>query len=131
MSDYLVWRLADGRLWDTRAARWLDQAAPASGDGAPGAVIVDLISSEGRSDEAYLAKALAHGGWPLGELAPRTEAGIKGELRALDAAYLTPRPLAGLSAGDSEALARWREHERLAAPLREKLTDLEAEAWDL
>ena len=126
----LIYRLADGRLWDVRAAHFMDTASPTviSDLGQNPEVsednVVDLISAEGRSDEAYLAKTLEHGGYPLGELAALSPKTIKSELARLDAEWLTPRTLAGLSSGDAEALARWQEHERLAAPLRAKLAEL-------
>ena len=129
MQD-LIYRLADGRLWDVRAARFMDTASPTviSDLGQNPKIsednVVDLISAEGRSDLSYLIQTLEHGGYPLGELASFSPRTIKGELARLDAEWLTPRTLAGLSTGDSEAVSRWQEHERLAAPLRAKLAEL-------
>jgi hypothetical protein len=51
-------------------------------------------------------------------------AGIKAELAALDAEYLTPRTLAGLAAGDEVALARVAAHEEKAVPLRAALAEI-------
>lgn len=47
------------------------------------------------------------------------------QLSELDATYLTPRTLAGLTIGDEYAHEQYSKHESLAAPLRSKLVELE------
>ena len=78
MSQNLFYRLADGRLWDVRKARWVSQsdAAPygepdaASPENAlPVDCLINLVSASGQSDEAYLARTLKFYDYPLGELA--------------------------------------------------------------
>ena len=118
--ENVIYRLEDGRLWDTEKGAWTLE----KGIGDP-REIVPLISASGQSDEAYLAKTLAFYGFPLGELAAFSEKGIKQELARLDAEYLTPRTLAGLSVNDQEALERYAKHEEKAAPLRARLRELE------
>lgn len=56
-----IYKLADGRLWDTAKADWTDDK--------PGGDVICLVSAEGVSDEAYLARTLAFYHYPLGELA--------------------------------------------------------------
>ena len=127
MAD-IIYKLADGRLWDVDKAQWIDPAMTADEQGqeTPQGDVIKLVSAEGKSDPEYLAKTLAFYDYPLGELAMHSAKGIKEELKRLDEEYLTPRTLAGLSTGDKEALARWQEHEEKAAPLRERLKELES-----
>ena len=122
-----IYRLADGRLWDVRKAAWIDPVMTTDehGQETSRGEVTDLVSADGKSDVDYLAKTLAFYDLPLGELAMYSEKGIKEELARLDAEYLTPRTLAGLSQNDQEALERYAEHEKKAAPLRERLRELE------
>lgn len=146
----IYYRLADGRIWDVQKAEWLDQEEAAMltaaqnintasenqdtdtfpenpDQGAEPGGIIDLVSAEGNSDVEYLAKTLAFYDYPLGDLVMYSVKGIKEELARLDAEYLTPRTLAGLSTGDAEAMTRWQEHEEKAIPLRTRLKELENE----
>lgn len=138
----IIYKLADGRLWQASRGEFIANPVMAAADG-PGdgqsagqdaaapqdgadAMIIDLASAEGRSDETYLAETLMAGGWPLGELMELNAAAIRRELTRLDEAHLTPRVLAGLAqGGDPVAQAHWLAHEVKAAPLREKLRALE------
>lgn len=120
--ENIIYRLADGRMWDVAKVCFIDAEEAAA---CVGAKVIDLVSAEGVSDETYLAKTLAFYGYPMGELALLSRKGIHEELARLDAEYLTPRTLAGLGTGDAEALARWNEHEERAIPLRERLAELE------
>lgn len=124
----MFYKLADGRIWDTEEAQWVDPVMTANevGQETPQDVILELVSAEGKSDVEYLAQTLAFYDYPLGELVIYSIKGIKEELKRLDAAYLTPRTLAELSMNDSEAISRWNEHEEKAIPLRERLRELEA-----
>ena len=121
----IVYKLADGRLWSVEKADWIDGVEAQSSENTDGSEIIPLQSAEGKSDPEYLARTLEFYGYPLGSLALENVAGIKEALKALDTEYLTPRTLAGLSVNDETALARWREHEEKAAPLRERLAELE------
>ena len=126
--DDVIYRLADGRLWDVKNARWIEPIMTANeiGGETPQGDVIDLVSADGQSDEEYLAKTLAFYDYPLGELAAISPKGIKEELARLDAVYLTPRVLAGLATGDEYAAGRWREHEEKADPLRKRLEELES-----
>lgn len=118
------YRIAGGRIWDTAKGAFI---APA--ELPEGAEALDLISAEGDDSEGYLARALSFYGLPLGELAEPSPTSIKRELAKLDELYLTPCVLAGLASGDDPtARAYYEAHERLAAPLREKLAELEEPA---
>ena len=133
----IVYKLADGRLWSVEKADWIDEAqmeslartCAATGEDEPCVIealeVIPLQSAEGKSDPEYLARTLEFYGYPLGSLALENAAGIKEALEALDTEYLTPRTLAGLSVNDETAIARWQEHEEKAAPLRERLAELE------
>lgn len=143
----IIYKLADGRLWHASRGEFvtkpvmaaeagepgegesagLEAAAPADG---AGAMIIDLVSAEGRSDEKYLAETLESLNLPLGEMVWISITGLKRELEKLDAEYLTPRTLAGLAVQDAYALEKWREHEEKAAPLRERINELEEEGGD-
>lgn len=150
MENQIFYRLADGQIWDVQHAAWLlpneaeeleaaqiTSAAIESQDtdailenpeqGADQGGIIDLVSAEGNSDVEYLAKTLAFYDYPLGELVMYSAKGIKEELQRLDNEYLTPRTLAGLATGDQYAIAQWQEHETKAAPLRQRLEELESE----
>lgn len=116
--ENIIYKLADGRLWDVQGAAWLPEAGRAAYSGEE---VITLVSAEGRSDESYLAETLAFYGYPLGELIMLSPQGIRDRLNQLDAEYLTPRVLAGLATGDEYARQRWQEHEAQAAPLRERL----------
>lgn len=145
----MIYRLADGRMWDVEKAAWLDpeevatltagQNINAVSDNAeadaplitPDPImeqnsIIQLSSSDGKSDVAYLVKTLAFYNYPLGDLIIYSPKEIREELARLDAEYLTPRTLAGLTIGDEIAIARYAEHEDRAAPLRERLKELES-----
>lgn len=125
----IIYKLADGRLWDVDSAAWIASAMTIDEQGQeiPQGNIIELVSSDGKSDTEYLAKTLAFYDYPLGELVMYSVKGIKEELKRLDDEYLTPRTLAGLSTGDAEAMTRWQEHEAKARPLRERLAELESE----
>ena len=145
MDKNIIYRLADGRLWDVKNACWLtDEAGKLNPDHVevlsddlqdaldrgeletgPEIPVIDLVSASGESDPAYLARTLAFYNYPLGELAALSAKGIREELARLDAEYLTPRVLAGLATGDAYAGERWLEHERKAAPLRARLAEME------
>ena len=120
MERNIIYKLADGRMWDTQKAVFITEAPD-------DANIMELKSASGESDNNYLAKTLAFYDFQLGELACYSAKGIKEELARLDAEYLTPRTLAGLSANDPEALGRYQLHENQAKPLREKLAALTAD----
>ena len=134
----IIYRLADGRMWDVAKACWLNNnnvellsegmtELPDNGELEiePEVPVIELASASGEADPAYLAKTLAFYGYPLGELAVYSVKGIKEELARLDAEYLSPRVLAGLATGDAFAGERWLEHEQKAAPLRATLAELE------
>lgn len=112
-----IYCLADGRLWSVADAAFITEI-PANAE------VIKLQNANGESDIFYLAKTLAYYDYPLGELVYYSKKGIKEELARLDAEYLTPRTLAGLSMNDPIALARYKEHEILAIPLRERLENL-------
>ena len=126
----IVYKLGNGRLWSVREGCFVNEAALAEGGdgGAPlgrgGAEIIALRSAEGDEGVDYLARTLEAYGFPMGELALKTPEGVKRELAALDAEWLTPRTLAGLSRGDAEAQERWLAHEAKAEPLRARLAEL-------
>lgn len=117
--EYIVYQLADGRYWDTQNAAYVD--VPQEGRS-----IVPLYANGHPAGEAYLLRTLRFYGFPLGGLANQCPEAIKEQLAALDAQYLTPRVLAGLATGDDYAAAQWATHETKAAPLREKLAELES-----
>lgn len=119
--EITFYQIGDGRVWDTVSASFIPpEEVPA------GIEPLELISAEGDSSEAYLARTLEYYNLPLGELAELSAPAIKRELAKLDALYLTPRVLAGLAhGGDSTAQAYYYAHERLAEPLRAKLARLE------
>lgn len=119
MED-IVYQLADGRYWDTQSAAYIDTLPD-------GAAVIPLYANGYPAGEAYLLRTLRFYGFPLGGLANQCPEAIKEQLAALDAQYLTPRVLAGLATGDDYAAAQWATHETKAAPLREKLAELEAE----
>ena len=119
-----IFKIEGERFWDVEQACWIDEETAKAKENR-GYEVMALIASEGVSDEKYLIRTLEFSHYPLGELALLSAQGIKDEFLKLDAEYLTPRTLAGLSAGDTEAGDRWLEHERLARPLRERLRELE------
>lgn len=139
----IIYKLADGRLWQASRGEFIANpvmtAADGPGDGqsagqdaaAPqdgaDAMIIDLASAEGRSDETYLAETLESLNLPLGEMVWISITGLKRELEKLDTEYLTPRTLAGLAVQDAYALEKWKEHEEKAAPLRERINELQEE----
>lgn len=59
--DQYIYELDNGMLWDTRQARYIEQAP------APD-FVQKLRSAEGQSDEAYLIETLKFYGLPLGDL---------------------------------------------------------------
>lgn len=130
----IIYRLADGRLWQASRAAFISEvaaASPGDDDGGQDFHVIDLKSAEGRSDEFYLAETLHACGWPLGELLEYSASAIKEELASLDRIYLTPRVLACLAqGGDPIAQAQWLAHEVKAGPLRQKLRELEGEPED-
>ena len=113
-----LYQLADGRLWDVNNASYINNHDN-------GAEVVKLRTSEGVADETYLIRTLRFYGYPLGELTEKCPEAIREQLNALDEKYLTPRILAGLATGDTYAAEHWAAHEREAAPLRQKLAELE------
>lgn len=121
MDKNIIYKLSDGRLWSVAQACWLEDEQGAVNEDAS---LIPLVNADGLSDAAYLARTLEFYGFALGELTLLSPKGIKEELDRLDADYLTPRTLAGLSTGDAEALGRWNEHEEKAVPLRERLREL-------
>lgn len=127
MAD-LIYRLENGFMWNVKNARQFIpvQTANLNDEYGPADLeIIDLRTATGRSDLEYLAETLAFYGYPLGELAIYSAKGIKEELDRLDKQYLTPRILAGLSTGDEYAQGQWQEHEEKAAPLRNRLKQME------
>lgn len=122
------YRLADGRIWDTAKAEWINPAVVASEE-AQGKIqpdqIIDLVTAEGVSNVPYLVQTLEFYGYDPGELAQFSPLALKRNLKKLDDIYLTPRTLAGLATGDAYALAQWREHEEKATPIRQRLAELE------
>ena len=112
-----LYQLTDGRLWDVNNASYINHDN--------GAEVVKLRTSEGVADETYLIRTLRFYGYPLGELTEKCPEAIREQLNALDEKYLTPRILAGLATGDAYAAEQWAAHEREAAPLRQKLAELE------
>lgn len=116
-----IYQIGDGRLWDTEAAAFIETAPE-------GIELVELVSADGPADEACLARALNFYGYPLGELADSIPEALLAQLAELDAEWLSPRTLGALATGDAAALARWQEHEALAAPIRAKLAVLRKSA---
>ena len=127
--DKIIYKLADGRMWNVSMAQWIDPATPLSADeqSGNGGDIINLISADGKSDIEYLAKTLAYYDYPLGELVIYSEKGIKEALARLDEELLTPRTLAGLTVNEPEAIARYQEHEARANPLRQRLAELSSQ----
>lgn len=122
MEEPRIYKIEGPKFWDTREACFIsEQEAFDSG--------LDIISLHGvdGGGEKVLINILTFYDYPLGEFVLYSVKGIKEELARLDAEYLTPRTLAGLSTGDEEALARWNEHEEKAVPLRARLAELEGE----
>ena len=119
MED-IVYQLADGRYWDTQNAAYVD--VPQEGRS-----IVPLYANGHPAGEDYLLRTLRFYNFPLGVLANQCPEAIKEQLVVLDAQYLTPRVLAGLATGDEYAATQWAAHEAEAAPLRERLAELENE----
>ncbi len=115
--ERIVYEIAGGKLWDVDAARYVE-AAP------EGAELIHLRTAEGDDSEAYLIRTLEFYGYDLGELTDKSAKALKAALDKLDAKYLTPRVLAGLSQGDEYAKGQWTAHEEEAKPLREKLAAL-------
>ncbi len=122
------YRLANGDIWNTEKARYLEDPEKENLEDFGGRLI-DLINSNGQSDEAYLIRTLECYNLPLGCLVTKSAAAIRRELARLDEVYLTPRVLAGLAHGsDPVAQAYWYAHERKAEPLRLLLTELTGES---
>ena len=129
----IIYKLADGRMWDVPNARFLSAYEKSRLEAQPAESLSDydlteLVSASGESDEAYLLRTLEFYHFPTGALTLNTIPALKYGLKQLDEEYLTPRTLGGLAENDPEALARWNEHERLAEPLREKLRQLEGQS---
>lgn len=114
----IIYQLSDGRYWDTQSAAYID--VPQEGSS-----IVPLYANGHPAGEDYLIRTLRFYGYPLGELAEKCPEAIREQLNVLDEKYLTPRILAGLATGDAYAAEQWAAHEREAAPLRQKLAELE------
>ncbi len=137
----IIYKLADGRLWHASRGEFITkpvmaaeagetgkgESASLEALGEAGAMIMELVSAEGRSDEKYLAETLESLNLPLGEMVWISITGLKRELEKLDAEYLTPRTLAGLAVQGAYALEKWRGPEEKAAPLRERISELEEE----
>lgn len=64
---YIVYRLKNGKMWDVDNACWINKLPNDSMIN-----VIDLVSSDGVSDEAYLRKTLSFYGYPLGELNKKT-----------------------------------------------------------
>ena len=73
--DKIIYKLADGRMWNVNAARWIDPAMTLSADeqSGNGGDIINLISADGKSDVKYLAETLAYYDYPLGEVVMYSE----------------------------------------------------------
>ncbi len=115
--DKIVYEIAGGKLWAVDAARYVE-ADP------EGAEVIHLRTAEGDDSEGYLIRTLEFYGYDLRELTDKSAKALKDALDALDATYLNPRVLVGLSQGDEYAAAQWQTHEEQAGPLREKLAAL-------
>lgn len=123
-----IYKLDDGRVWDTQAAAYIEEPVEAGEFCDQNVVFQTLWANGAPAGEDYLIVTLRHYGFPLGELAGKCPEAIREKLAGLDAKYLTPRVLAGLSADDAYAREQWEAHEAEAGPWREKLAMLEGRA---
>ena len=113
-----IYQLDNGLLWSVESATFISNAPQDT-------EIIPLYADGRPAGEASLIRTLRFYGYPLGELAEKCPEAIREQLNALDEKYLTPRILAGLATGDTYAAEHWAAHEREAAPLRQKLAELE------
>ena len=120
-QERIIYKLLDGRMWDTSAAKWID-VVPNDGG------LVTLMSADGTSNEEYLLDTLKFYHYPLGEFTSIDPDTIRTQLLELDTKYLTPRVLGGLATDDAYAQKQWALHEAEAEPLRQQLKELEQES---
>lgn len=122
-----IYKLNDGRVWDTQAAAYIDEPL-APGEICDQNVAFQTLWANGApAGEDELIKNLRLYNFDLGELTEKCGDAIREKLQALDAEYLTPRVLAGIATSDAYALEQWASHEALARPWREKLAALEGD----
>ena len=114
------YQLPDGKIWSVEKASYISSVPQH-----PENNLITLCCADGSASEDYLIRTLRFYGYPLGELAEKCPEAIREQLAELDEKYLTPRILAGLATGDAYAAEQWAAHEREAAPLRQKLAELE------